>query len=251
MTYKYFLFYALVCILIGCNKDIRLDKIKGERLEINDSLVGVQDIEDFIKPYREHVNKDLDSVLAYSVETYSKTDGELNTAIGNFMADAVLEMSNPVFKSRTGKNIDIVMLNHGGIRSILSKGDVTARTAYQLMPFDNSVVVTELKGKSVKNLVKYLQQAKRAHPVSGVSIKLDKDYKLIEAKVNSETIDDNKMYYVATNDYLYNGGDNMSFFRDSDTLHVLDYRIRSLLIDYFTKHDTINAAMDDRFIKIN
>ncbi len=251
MTYKYFILYALVGILTGCNQNMRLDKIKGERLEINDSLAGNQNIEDFIKPYREHVNRDLDSVLAYSVDTYSKTDGELNTAIGNFMADAVWEMSNPVFKTRTGKNIDIVMLNHGGIRSILSKGNVTARAAYALMPFDNSVVVTELKGKSVKNLVEYLQRAKRAHPISGINIKLNKDYELIEATVDNEPIDDNKMYYVATNDYLYNGGDNMSFFKDSDTLHDLDYRIRSLLIDYFSKHDTINPVIDNRFIKIN
>jgi 2',3'-cyclic-nucleotide 2'-phosphodiesterase (5'-nucleotidase family) len=228
-----------------------LERIEGKRIEINDSIQGVSKIEAFIEPYREHVNKNLDSVLAYSVDTYSKSDGDLNTAIGNLMADAIIEQSNPIFKSRTGHNIDIVLVNHGGIRAILSKGNTTTRTAYEIMPFENSVVVTELKGLQVKELISYLQKAKRAHPISGLTIELDKNYDLIEAKVNGELIDDHKIYYVATNDYLYGGGDRMDFFRKSDTLHVLDYKIRNVLIDYFTKKDTINPVIDNRFIKTN
>lgn len=236
---------------MSCKQDYNLTRIEGKRIEINNSVSGNQDIEAFIKPFREHVNNDLDSVLAYSVDTYTKNDGELNTAIGNFMADAVKEMASPVFKTRTGNAIDIVMLNHGGIRSILSKGDVTTRTAYQIMPFENSVVVTGLKGTSVKEMINYLQKAKRAHPISGIKIKLNNDFELLEAKVQDKPIDDNKTYYVATNDYLYNGGDNMSFFRQGDSLHILDYKIRNVLIDYFKKVDTLDLHADDRFIKTN
>ena len=184
------------------------------------------------------------------MDTYSKSDGNLNTAIGNFMADAVFEMSNPVFKSRTGKDIDMVLLNKGGIRSILSKGNVTSRTAYQLMPFDNSVVVAELKGTYINELINYLQKAKSAHPISKLNIKLDSNYKLIDATINNDPIDVNRTYYVATNDYLYNGGGKMTFFEQSDSLYTLDYKIRNLLIDYFKKVDTINPVIDDRCIQI-
>jgi len=251
MTNKYFIPIVALVFLMSCKQEMHLTRIEGKRIEINDSLTGNQDIEDFIKPFREHVNNDLDSVLAYSVATYTKNDGELNTAIGNFMADAVKEMASPVFKTRTGNDIDIVMLNHGGIRSILSKGDITSRTAYQIMPFENSVVITGLKGTSVKEMVNYLQKAKRAHPISGMSITLNADFELLEAKIKGEAIDDNKTYYVATNDYLYNGGDNMSFFRQGDSLYKLDYKIRNVLIDYFKKVDTLNLNADDRFIKTN
>ena len=251
MNNRYFLSIIALLLLMSCKQDYNLTRIEGERIEINDSISGNQDIEYFIKPFREHVNSDLDSVLAYSVDTYTKNDGELNTAIGNFMADAVKEMASPVFKTRTGNAIDIVMLNHGGIRSILSKGDVTTRTAYQIMPFENSVVVTGLKGASVKEMINYLQKAKRAHPISGIKIKLNSDFELLEAKVQDKPIDDNKTYYVATNDYLYNGGDNMSFFRQGDSLHILDYKIRNVLIDYFKKVDTLDLHADDRFIKTN
>jgi 2',3'-cyclic-nucleotide 2'-phosphodiesterase (5'-nucleotidase family) len=251
MNYKYFILCLSLVCFFSCKQEMHLERIEAERIEINDSIVGVTKIEDFIKPYREHVNKNLDSVLAYSVDTYSKTDGELNTAIGNMMADAVLELSNPVFKSRTGNNIDFVLLNHGGIRSILSKGNVTTRNAYEIMPFENSVVVTELKGIYVNELIAYLQRAKRAHPISGLKIKLNEEYEVIEALVNNSSIDENKTYYVATNDYLYSGGDRMNFFQKSDSLYILDYKIRNVLIDYFSKTDTIKPVIDERFIKTN
>ena len=186
MIYKYFILAAVLCFFTACKQEMHLTKIEGVRTDINDSISGDKAIEDFIKPFREHVNKTLDSVLAYSADTYTKNDGDLNTAIGNFMADAVLELSNPIFKSRTGNDIDIVILNHGGIRSILSKGDVTARTAYQIMPFDNIAVVTALEGRYVKDMVTYLQRAKQAHPISGISIRLDADYELVEALVGGE-----------------------------------------------------------------
>ena len=241
----------ILCFLLSCKQDNYLTRIEGKRLEINDSLKGSQEVEDFIKPYRDHVNQGLDSTLAYAVDTYTKNDGELNTAIGNFMADAIKEQSNPIFKSRTGNEIDIVMLNHGGIRAIISKGNVTARTAYQIMPFENSIVVTELKGTAVKKLIEYLRKSKRAHPIAGLSIMVDNDFQLIESLINGKEINDEEIYYVATNDYLYNGGDSMAFFRESDTLHILDYKVRNALIDYFIKVDTLDLKADNRFIKTN
>jgi len=250
MNYKYFTLGVLLSLFYSCKQETYLTRIEGKRIEINEDLSSNKVIEDYIKPYREHVEKDLDSVLAYSVDTYSKSDGDLNTAIGNFMADAVYDMSNPIFKSRTGKNIDMVLLNHGGIRSILSKGNVTSRTAYQLMPFDNNVVVAELKGTYINELISYLQKAKQAHPISKLKIKFDANFELLEATINKETIDVNRTYYVATNDYLYGGGGRMTFFEKSDSLYNLDYKIRNLLIDYFKKVDTLNPVIDDRFIQI-
>lgn len=237
--------------MMSCQQDFHLNKIEGERLDINDSIAANTAIEDYIKPYRDNVNKNLDSILAYSVDTYSKTDGELNTAIGNFMADMVHVQATPIYKYRTGKNIDMVMLNHGGIRAIISKGDITTRTAYEVMPFENSIVVVELKGIHVKELITYLQKAKRAHPISKLKVSLDKDFDLINATINNKEIIDNKVYHVATNDYLYNGGDRMDFFKKGDSLHVLGYRIRNAMIDYFKSIDTLNPVIDDRFTKLN
>nr|WP_321230417.1 5'-nucleotidase [uncultured Psychroserpens sp.] len=251
MNYKHIFLLFSILILSACkNQGEYINKIEGKQINISDSLEIDQSIENFIKPYREHVDSNLDSILAYAVDTYSKSDGEYNTAIGNMMADAVYEESNPVFKSRTGEDIDFVLLNHGGIRSIISKGNITTRTAYEVMPFDNSVVVVKLKGAQVKELVEYLAKGKRAHPISKLNIVLDSDGNFKSATLNSKPLDFSKTYNVATNDYLYNGGDHMDFFKTNDSLYVLDYKIRNVLIDYFTKIDTLKPVIDNRFIQL-
>lgn len=249
-TYLFFLLYFV--ILSSCIQEKQhLTKIEGSKIEIRDSLPIDTEIEAFIAPFRNHIEKDLDSVLAYSVDTYSKSDGDFNTAIGNFMADAVFEQANPVFNKRTGHNIDMVLLNHGGIRSIISKGVIKTKTAYELMPFENSIVVVAMKGSQIDSLTNYLSRTKKAHPISKLQLIIDKDYNVVESSINGKPIEADKTYYVATNDYLYNGGDNMTFFKTNDSLYVLNYKIRSVLIDYFKKIDTLNPVIDDRFIQTN
>ncbi|NCO63038.1 MAG: hypothetical protein GW839_04765 [Flavobacteriales bacterium] len=251
MTFKPFLWVLLALLIYNCKEhETYLYKIEGKEISITDSLQSDSKINDFIKPYRNHVTKDLDSVLAYAVDTYSKSDGDFNTAIGNFMADAVYEQANPIFKARTGHDIDLVLLNHGGIRSIISKGNITTRTAFELMPFENSLVVVALKGIQIDSLIMYLSKRKKAHPISKLNLVIDKDYHIVSATIKNKKVDAGKTYYVATNDYLYNGGDNMTFFKPNDSLYNLDYKIRNVLIDYFKKVDTISPVIDDRFIQI-
>ncbi|MBU2930051.1 5'-nucleotidase C-terminal domain-containing protein [Winogradskyella psychrotolerans] len=250
MTIKHILKLCLLLLIFSC-ASTNLTKIEGKRIDIDDTLQTNQAIEDFIAPYRTHVNKNMDSIISYAPETFSKSDGEFNTAIGNLMADAVYSESNPVFNQRTQKNIDFVLLNHGGIRSIISKGDVTVRTAYGVMPFENSVVVVGIKGNQVNDMMEYLSKAKRAHPVSSqLQLTLDKKSAVSSATVHGEPIDVNRTYYIATNDYLYNGGDGMTFFHPNEGLHVLNYKIRDVLIDNFKKKDTLNPKRDQRFIQL-
>lgn len=250
MVKKTLYFLMLLGLFWSCKSDLKVYRIEGKQIQITDSLASDSEIEAFIKPYREHVDSTLDSVLAYSVDTYSKYDGELNTAIGNLMADAIYKESNKVFKIRTGKDIDFALLNHGGIRAIISKGNITRRTAYEIMPFENAIVVVQLKAAQVKELIAYLAKARRAHPISKLKLTIDKDLKVVEALINGVPVDDSKDYYVLTNDYLLNGGDHMNFFKTNDTVYVLNYKIRNALIDYLKETDTVNPVIDDRFTQL-
>ena len=103
-------------------------------------------------PSREHIEEVLDAQLTYNPTNLSKNDGKLNSSIGNLMADITYEQSNPIFNKRTGNNIDFVLLNHGGIRAAMSKGKVSRRTAYEIMPFKNETYVLELSAKKVKKI---------------------------------------------------------------------------------------------------
>ncbi|WP_114903732.1 5'-nucleotidase C-terminal domain-containing protein [Kordia sp. SMS9] len=239
-----------ILIAVSCSQEKqRVSKIEGKRININDSLTANQEIEDFIKPFRERIEEDMNKVLSYAPKDMHKNDGALETTIGNVMADLVKSQSEPVYKKRTGRSIDVCLLNHGGIRAPIPQGPIKTRTAFNVMPFENSIVVAELTSENVHNMVAYLAEAKRAHPISGLTIKLDKDAKVTEALIDGKPIEDGKTYTVVTSDYLQNGGDRMNFLKNPESLEVLDYKIRNAMIDYFKSVDTIPARLDGRFVQ--
>ena len=248
---QHFVIFVTITCLCACNDaPKKLSKISGKQLPITDSINVTDSIDSFVAPYRKGVNEVLDSALAYSPKQISKKDGKYNTSAGNLMADIILSESNPIFKSRTGQEVDFVISNHGGIRSVISEGKVSARTAYEVMPFDNSIVVVEIKGKSVRELISFLINAKNPHPIAGMQIVLNNNETLKDVNIQGLPFDENRTYYVATSNYLADGGDDMGFFKDGLNTVDLNYLIRNAMIDYFKKADTLTAKVDDRFIKI-
>ena len=249
---KHFVTIKTILLIVSCNQHPKLlSKIDTKQVDIDSTLVEVESIEKFIAPYRKRVNQILDSTLAYAPQNLTKVDGFYNTTAGNLLADIILSEAQPIFKSRTGKNIDFVLVNHGGIRSDISKGNVSARTAYEVMPFENSIVVVELSGNSVLEMIDYLIRSKRAHPVSGIQIVLNAKNELHSLKIQEKPFDKDKHYYVATSNYLVTGGDNMGFFKGMLSSTDTDYLIRNAMIDYFKKVDTLRAVVDNRFYKLN
>ena len=248
---KHCVIFVTMLFFASCkNAPEQLIDLTGRQIAIDSNSRAIDSIQKFIQPYHDHVENVLDSTLAYAPFTISKTDGPYNTTAGNLMADIVLSETNPIFKKRTGNNIDLVLLNHGGIRSVISKGNVTARTAYEVMPFENSVVVVELTGESLLEMVSYLTKSKRAHPVAGVQIILNKDNTLKTFTIGGSPVDMNKSYFVATSDYLVTGGDNMTFFKESLSKTETDYKIRNAMIDFFTKVDTLSPKVDLRYYQL-
>ena len=242
---------GFLSLVLSCDNSKKLVTTGVQNISINKEIEAVKEIEDIIAPYKVNLDKTMNEVLSFSVDTYSKNNGDYNTAVGNMMADAVFELTSPLFRNRTGKNIDMVLLNHGGIRADLPKGNITTKTAYSLMPFENSVVVTALKGSVILEMTNYLRSFKKAHPISGLELVLNADNSYRKILVGGKSVESEKTYYVATNDYLYKGGDRMDFFKKSDTLYDLNYKIRNVLLDYFTKNDTLSPTIDQRFIKLN
>jgi len=246
---KHFVLLLTFTILISCaEKKYTVTKIEGREIGITDKNGEVPEIENFIKPYRTKIDSDLNAVLAVAPETIDKS-GEWQTPMGNFLADITFEKSNKVFQLKENKSVDICLLNHGGIRTIIAKGDVTARNAYEIMPFENSAVVIALKGEQVMEIVNYIISEKKPHPLKGMTFTIDKNNQPKNIQVNGNPIDLNKIYYVATSDYLAYGNDNMLFFKKGIQKYDLEYKLRNIIIDYFKENKSIVANKDIRITK--
>lgn len=255
---KHFVLLLTFTTVISCaEKKYAVTKIEGKEIGITDKnseVVGssaseqAKQIENFIKPYRDRIDADLNTVLGNAPETIDKS-GEWQTPMGNFLADITFEKSDKVFQLREKKAIDICLLNHGGIRSIIPKGNITARTAYEVMPFENSAIVIGLKGEQILEIVNYIISEKKPHPLKGMTFTIDKNNQPKNILVNEKALDENKVYYVVTSDYLSNGGDNMIFFKKGVEKYDLDYKLRNIIIDYFKENKTITANKDIRITK--
>jgi len=244
---KLFVIFLTLFFTVSCSqKNYTLTKIEGKQLPVNEKVAETPEIEKFIAPYRDHINKDLDNVLAYSPETLEKSTGKWQTTIGNLMADVCLQRGNAVFKAREKKDLDICFLNHGGIRAILPKGNVTTRTAFEIMPFENNLVVLALKGEQILEMTTYIIKEIKPHPLAGMTFTISKENTAKKILIQGKPLDNNKTYYVATNDYLANGGDNMNFFLKHTKKFDLEYKLRNVLIDYFKEVDTIPVIKDIR-----
>ncbi|MFP9098035.1 5'-nucleotidase C-terminal domain-containing protein [Flavobacterium sp. RHBU_24] len=237
-------------VACGSNK-LQNTQIEGKQLPVTAEYADVADIEDFVKPYRQHINKELDSVIAYCPETLdkSKTINGWQTTIGNLMADVTFDKADNLLMQREHRHVDICFMNHGGIRSIIAKGPVTARTAFEIMPFENAVVVIALKGEQLGEIARYLAKEHKPHPLSGMKVVFDKDGNVKELTVQGKPVQQNKIYNVATSDYLANGGDNMAFFAKGVSRYDLDYKLRDLFIDYFKEVDTLPVIRTERIIQ--
>ena len=246
---KHFVLFLTFLFAVSCGQQkYYVTKIEGKEIGITDKNSEVVEIENFIKPYRDNIDKDLSTVLSVAPQTLDK-NGEWQTPMGNFLADITFEKSNVVFQSREKKAIDICLLNHGGIRSIIPKGNITARTAYEIMPFENSAIVIALKGEQVLEIVNYIISEKKPHPLAGMTFTIGKDNLAKAILVQGKPLENDKVYYVVTSDYLSNGGDNMIFFKKGVAKYDLDYKLRNIIIDYFMKNKTIEAKSDSRITK--
>ena len=236
-------------VIVACETESNQQKY-GYNIEINQQVLSDSSIVKYYQPFKKNLEESLmNTPISYSPETYKKNDGELNSTLSNMFADATYEMSNPVFNKMSGKNIDIVLLNNGGIRSIISKGNISEKTAFELMPFENSIVVLELNELSIIKMIDYLRKVKLQHPISGLQITLNNDYSVNEVKINGVSIENEKKYYVATTDYLLEGGDKMYFLAETTKTTDINYKMRDILIDYFKKYDTLKLKSDNRFIR--
>lgn len=246
---KHFVLFLTFLFVVSCGQQkYYVTKVEGKEIGITDKNTEVANIENFIKPYRENIDKDLNAVLSNAPQTLDKS-GEWQTPMGNFLADITLEKSNVVFQSREKKSIDICMMNHGGIRSIIPKGNVTARTAFEIMPFENSAYVVALKGEQILEMINYIITEKKPHPLAGLTFTIDKNNTAKAILVQGKPLENDKIYYVVTSDYLYNGGDNMLFFKKGVQSFDLNYKLRNIIIDYFKENKIIEAKSDIRITK--
>jgi len=246
-TKQLFVLLALL-LLTGCHQpENRLDFIRGEQIALSDTLAQDTVLLKTIAPYKTTVDQEVNRALCHNPRLLSKREGRLESSLGNLLADFTLEAGDRLFAAQYGLKPDMALLNYGGVRIALEEGTVTIEDIYQLMPFENRLVMIELPPEKLQQLIAYLVREKRAHPFAGLRLELSGG-KLLNASINGKPIDPARTYRVATSDYLANGGDHMDFFANAHRYNT-KVKLRDIFIESFAGVDTLKAVLDGRFLQ--
>ena len=239
--------FFLSFLLFSCQKEkVVVSKITAKTIAIDTTLTSVDAIVKTIAPFKEKMIQEINTKISYTPKNLTRNDADLESSLGNLIADLSYERANPIFNKETQKNIDFAMFNYGGIRAGIPAGNITNKHAFELMPFDNMYVVVELSGEKTEELITYLITNKTAHPLSKhVQLTITKNG--CKMYINDKKFDKNKSYFVLTTDYLQSGGDNMNFFKNPKTILKTDYKMRDAIVDYLKTKDTIKSVLDNRF----
>tara|TARA_B100000401_G_scaffold83527_1_gene52852 strand:+ start:683 stop:1423 length:741 start_codon:yes stop_codon:yes gene_type:complete len=237
------LFIGIALFATGCSSNYNYDNIDYSRIDI----IGLEDstLTDIINVYKDSIDLKLDNVIGFSKGLYTKDDYskiKFNSSLGNLIADIIFKQADSVFYKSFGNNIDFVLQNHGGIRSSLLEGEIKLTDAYKILPFENEIVVLEISKEVFDEMVLFLSNEKFPHPISGFSIMNDKALIDKEKSLNDK-------FFLATNDYLLSGGDNMFFLERNSRVFNLGYSLRDAFIDYTINEEDLESKVDNRFIR--
>ena len=245
---KHIVFVLIIVFFSFDSVNCQINNISKENIKVLDYFAKNEELNKIISPYRNKIKK-LEKKIGFSENSLSVRDGQLESTLGNFIADVLLKESDSIFKSITSKNIDFCLLNQGGVRSTLNKGIVTQHTLINVLPFDNTSIVVKLSGKKVLELLNYLNIENKAHPVSGIKIEFQ-NQKINKVLIQEKIFEIKKTYYVLTSNFLQAGGDKMNFFKNPLESHPLNTNIREVLIDHISDLEIVRSELDNRIIRI-
>lgn len=196
----------------------------------------------YLQPFKQKVDTQMNEVIGQAAETMKGHAPE--SLLSNFSADVYLQTAT----NFQGENVDIAIVNLGGLRTVVPAGDITVRKVFELMPFENELVLLWLKGDKLNELLQYFASM-GGEGVSGLRMEI-KDGKAVNITINDKPLDPTKVYSIVTNDYLAGGNDKMVQLAQAEKRVNTGIKVRTMLLNYIKnetkKGNKIQSKLDGR-----
>ncbi len=221
--------------------DDRLASWSGFLLETREGVKPDSLMQAVVDSLEAIAGKELNQVIGI-LETDWVRHYKSESNIGDWMAD--------VTRDFTGS--DVAFQNSGGIRKNLPAGEIKARDVWEIAPFGNYFVKFEVSGKVLRSMLEWQAAGKGEFcQVSGLRYVV-KNRKLVSATVQGHPIDPDRVYSIATNNYV---GDHLHdvFGLDESAVTVVpvkpNYLDRDVFIDYIKKQGRVRSVVQGRIRK--
>lgn len=236
-------------------KDGKVKKCVWKTYSSRDNSKANQDMQKIADKYEELAKEAGKEVVGKAAVKLNGMRSDLRfkeTNLADLLADAMRELGNA----------DIALMNGGGIRESIPEGDISLYKIGKVLPFTNSLVTIELTGDKIykaieRGLMQYPNSGSNGAflQVSGIKFSFDASKPAGKRVVSIKTLDGkeldkNKTYKVATNDYLYNGGDNYEELVDARLLHKGEL-LKDVLAKYIKEKGTVAPKEEGRISVVN
>ncbi len=238
--------WCFIILIFGgigaCTKHYAVTKRDTSQYEMSEAIPADSAVIKFYLPYKEKMGAEMNRVIGHS--DLAITGGKQpETLLGNFFSDAILNQG-----LEYDKDIQFTFATKGGLRNALPKGDITIGNIFELMPFENELVILKLTGADTKKLLDFIAQS-NGQPQVGITMNIA-DGKPQNVKIAGEPFDVNQHYTLLTYDYLANSGGELAFLANALNVKIIGLKLRDALIHYVEqetkKGHQITAKLDGR-----
>ena len=230
----------LVSLFTACHRPLHVSKTTGQVLLVDSTYNAMQDTQylQSLAPIKEDLEKQLGAPIGYAPEALTVNRPEctmLNWACDALLAIAQKQCPNPV---------DMAVVNIGSMRCEWAAGEITFRNVFELMPFDNELVVLTLTGEEIHRLCEIVA-TNNGEGMAGLRLKA-RNGKVLQVEINGKSLEKDKTYTVATSDYLSQGNDGMLPLKNHIQCWNSEEKIRDLYIEYIKQVKVVQAKVDGR-----
>lgn len=199
-----------------------------------------------IEKNRKRAEEGMDDVIGISNVHLHRQNVEAQSPMGNTVADAM----------RLQANADFAFLNLGGIRAEIGVGPVTYRDVFSVMPFDNQLISFQCDGNFLKQIIETRIAGTRAGMIcSGAKVVFNRtreDFdRITELVIAGEEWDPDKIYTVATTDFLMEGNAGLTLLTQVSENEMVrnNLNLREAIVSHFRQNSPMETKMDDRWIR--
>lgn len=219
---------------------LQVNNCTTEAIPVDASADAIQDTVYLaqLAPVKANLEREMNVQIGFAPENLWVGDPECPML--NWATDALWEAAKKVYPGK----VDIAIVNMGGMRCEWPAGPITKGQVFELMPFDNMLVVLTLKGSDILDLCQ-LFATYGGQGVAGMRVK-GVDGRLADVKIAGKPVNPKALYKVATSDYLSGGTDHMEALTKYVDYWNSDLLIRELYLETVQKQETICAKVDGR-----
>ena len=193
-----------------------------------------------VAPYKASVDSIMVPPLGLSRVAMSA--GRPESLLGNWAADVMVEGG-----TATGlEPADMGLFNVGGLRNNMPEGIVRRGDIMLISPFENYVVVVEMKGEDLLELMRNIAAVRGEGVSSSVRMEITDKGELLSCTIGGKEIDPHRIYTVATIDYLAEGNDKMTALKKAVKRHEMGILARDIMMEYVIKHRIIDSKLEGR-----